>query len=54
VLHPEWEELVIIDFHRSAVAAVETIGDRERQFEKWFSDMVKQVSLLPISQSPFV
>jgi hypothetical protein len=43
-LYPEWEELIIIDFHRSAVAAVETIGEHERQFEKWFSDLVTQVS----------
>ncbi|RXW16672.1 hypothetical protein EST38_g9186 [Candolleomyces aberdarensis] len=37
---PEWEELIIADFHRAAAVEVETIGERERSFQKWFSNMV--------------
>ncbi|RXW16993.1 hypothetical protein EST38_g8860, partial [Candolleomyces aberdarensis] len=37
---PEWEELIIADFHRAAAVEAETVGERERSFQKWFSDMV--------------
>ncbi|KAJ2927926.1 hypothetical protein H1R20_g9169, partial [Candolleomyces eurysporus] len=37
---PEWEELIIADFHRAAAVEVETVGKRERSFQKWFSNMV--------------
>ncbi|KAJ2915396.1 hypothetical protein MD484_g5043, partial [Candolleomyces efflorescens] len=37
--YPHWQELMVMDFHRSAAAAIETIGDRERQFDKWFGDL---------------
>ncbi|KAJ2923489.1 hypothetical protein H1R20_g13607, partial [Candolleomyces eurysporus] len=37
---PEWEELIIADFHHAAAVEVETVGEHERSFQKWFSNMV--------------
>ncbi|KAJ2914824.1 hypothetical protein MD484_g5590, partial [Candolleomyces efflorescens] len=42
--YPHWQELVVMEFQRSAVATVETIGERERQFDKWFSELVTRAS----------